>query len=296
MSRSPIPELRTATRASLDELCGVVGPDSLARQRMWQAIEEGIWTDPGPDGEPGSGQPDGGVGSGAEAGGTLGHAAAPSELVFAAKVVGATVGMVGAGLLGLRLAVLATRALVSPDAAVDAAPAVSVAAPEVRSSAGAVESPPIEHGAAAQPSSDAPPMDGEARGGDEVGNHRTTTKREPGSTRTVPRDLDEPMDDAGDELGAEIGLLGEARSASTPAQALAALGRHRQEFPEGQLASERELLRVKALCQLERRTEAETVAHALRRSWRVEVSRILELCPGLDLDERIIEPAGTTSR
>ena len=89
--------------------------------------------------------------------------------------------------------------------------------------------------------------------------------------------------------------LREARGASSPALALAALDRHRQAFADGQLGSERELLRVKALCQLDRRDEAETVASALQQRGRVETSRILELCPGLNLDGRNGEPAGTNN-
>jgi hypothetical protein len=73
----------------------------------------------------------------------------------------------------------------------------------------------------------------------------------------VAPDLEPPVEDA---LAREAALVEEARGVvrSRPAVALAALERHRREFPAGQLTAEREFLTVYALIQLGRHAEAES--------------------------------------
>ncbi len=53
-----------------------------------------------------------------------------------------------------------------------------------------------------------------------------------------------------------------ARGSSNPKAALRALEQHRDEYPDGVFAAEREVLRVESLCALGRTAEAKTVAVA----------------------------------
>jgi hypothetical protein len=70
-----------------------------------------------------------------------------------------------------------------------------------------------------------------------------------------PRERD-PIDQALKALGRE-----------DPAAAMVALNRHATDFPRGQLAEEREALRVRALMAMGRREEAERVAKAFDESF-----------------------------
>jgi len=71
-------------------------------------------------------------------------------------------------------------------------------------------------------------------------------------------------DEAGDRgLGRERALLDQARAAlvsGDSAAALAALDRHRRGFPDGRLAEERDVLRLKALLAAGRAAEARAAA------------------------------------
>jgi len=73
---------------------------------------------------------------------------------------------------------------------------------------------------------------------------------------------------SGDALAGEAKLLNEAHAvmASDPDRALAIAGEHAKRYPRGQLAAERELIRVQALVKLGRTAEAEARARALRKS------------------------------
>jgi hypothetical protein len=81
-------------------------------------------------------------------------------------------------------------------------------------------------------------------------------------TRAVPPSRDASLD----PLLRETELIAAARSAlaAAPAAALARLDEHRGEFPDGQLAPERELLAVDALCRSNRISEARERAADLR--------------------------------
>jgi hypothetical protein len=68
----------------------------------------------------------------------------------------------------------------------------------------------------------------------------------------------------------ELGLLEPARSSIARrdfAGALAAIARHQREYPRGQLAEEREALRVRALWSMGARTDAERAAALFRRRY-----------------------------
>ena len=66
-------------------------------------------------------------------------------------------------------------------------------------------------------------------------------------------------------LAREVPLIDAGRSqlATSPSRALATLETHRREFPQGQLAAEREFLAVQALVQMNRLPEAKRRADAL---------------------------------
>jgi hypothetical protein len=85
---------------------------------------------------------------------------------------------------------------------------------------------------------------------------RTAAAPAPGPAEAAP---------VGDSLAREAALVEEARRTvrDRPAAALAALERHRREFPSGQLTAEREFLAVRALLELGRRAEAEQRGHRL---------------------------------
>lgn len=79
----------------------------------------------------------------------------------------------------------------------------------------------------------------------------------PEAPRAVPRAP------AGAGLDAELALLRGARAAltaGTGAEALALLAEHERRFPGGHLAEERMVLRVQALCAVDRRAEARAAA------------------------------------
>lgn len=73
----------------------------------------------------------------------------------------------------------------------------------------------------------------------------------------------------GDTLPLELALIDQARADvdTYPARALATLDRHRDAFPGGQMAAEREFLAVEALRRLNRLDEAQRRAAELRRTY-----------------------------
>jgi hypothetical protein len=73
-----------------------------------------------------------------------------------------------------------------------------------------------------------------------------------------------PEPGVADTLADEIELLRTARRASSPSAALGILDDHRARFPNGQLATDREVERVLALCALGRLAEARGIGDRLR--------------------------------
>jgi hypothetical protein len=74
----------------------------------------------------------------------------------------------------------------------------------------------------------------------------------------------------GSQLAQERALLDLARSNAArgePALALEQVARHREQFPQGRLAEEREALGIRALLSLGRKQEAQERAQAFRTSY-----------------------------
>jgi hypothetical protein len=161
-----------------------------------------------------------------------------SKIGYAAKVVGATLGLTATGVALLAISAAGVRSLNRPEPRDE--PIVQVAAPSERPTT-ADARPPIPE--------------------TEPAVHEV---EEPASTLTEPSKRSNSGSKSGptSTLEAELALLDAARQAKDPKVALAALERHRKEFATGALASEREVLRVETLCALGRVAEAEAVAAA----------------------------------
>lgn len=226
-------ELDEQIRQDLAQLREREGPSSAAERRMLAALHATLGGPPGPEGL-------GGDSAGRLADPTI--AAPTAKLAFAAKVVGATLGLTSAGLIALRVAVVAVRAIThepTPEPDVQQRPPPS-AEPELPAP------PAIDVAQAEAPETLAPPSPPSPR---QDGQH----------TAARQRDAPEPVDD----LAVELALLEAAHAASSPAAALVELERHRERFPAGSLADERELMRVETLCELGRIDTARSVAEAL---------------------------------
>jgi hypothetical protein len=174
--------------------------------------------------------------------------------VWVAKVVGATAGLTVGGLVVLRLGVELVRALTGApqiDAQRDAPPAqpVELATPEIT------------------PPEPAPP--------NEAIEPSRPIRRQ---SDVAPR---QPPSVSGSTLAAELALLEAAHAARDPAAALRELERHLAQFPRGELADERELLRVETLCRLDRLTDARALAERflLERPGSALRQRIAAACP-----------------
>lgn len=225
-------------------LLAVDDPPRGMQERVYRAIMAG-------------GPPDGGQGETGSGGPASGGA---MDVGFAAKVVGATIGMTSAGLALLVLTSAGIRAVnrVEPERE-------RVAIEDRR----AGESKPTN----AVVESDLP--------------EATSVAIEPATT-TVEREDREPSATTDSEpespsstLEAELALMKQAREAKSPAATLALLEQHRSEFANGVLTDEREVMRIEALCALGRGDEAEQAAavfvaakpaHPLR-------SRVEPACP-----------------
>jgi hypothetical protein len=244
-------QLDERTRRDLARLRDRVAPSEAAKRRMYASLEAQLGGDGGGDDDPGgelSG--DGGAGHG----------------VWVAKVVGATAGLTAGGLVALRLGVELVRALSGApqsDARQEHAPEQQV---ELTSAPERDEEPELATFEAAPPEP-APP--GEAT------EPSRPTKRQ---SDAVPHQR--PAAD-GSTLAAEIAMLEAAHGAQDPAAALIVLERHLAQFPSGELADERELLRVETLCRLDRLTEARALAERFssERPGSALRQRIASACP-----------------
>lgn len=182
------------------------------------------------------------TGGGGDGGGS-GGGASESTLAYAAKVVGATLGLTAAGFALVAASAVGVRSLRDtperPSAAITSPADVTAANTDSASQTPiALEPAPVD---ADDPLEPAPAPVGQASApAPKPGN--PTTSEAPAPT-----------------LEAELALLALARKAA-PDAALAALERHRVEFEHGVLADEREVLRVETLCALGRASEAEAIA------------------------------------
>jgi hypothetical protein len=189
----------------------------------------------------------GGGGGGGDAGGSqLPIGGGESALVYAAKVVGATLGLTAAGFALVAASAVGVRSLrqtPEPASAAIASPADS-ASPSTDSAPQILAASDPEPAPASDASNAAPAARTQTLARDSIGVPKSNAATSPAPT-----------------LEAELALLEVARSAA-PEAALAALERHRVEFQHGMLADERELLRVETLCALGRASEANTVAES----------------------------------
>jgi hypothetical protein len=182
------------------------------------------------------------------------------DVGFAAKVVGATIGMTSAGLALLVLTGAGIRAVNRVEPERERVVVEDRRAGESKSASAVVESDPLE---------------------------ATSVAIEP-TAAIVEREDREPSaitdsepESPSSTLEAELALMKQAREAGSPAGTLALLEQHRDEFADGVLTDEREVMRIEALCALGRVDEAEQAAavfvaakpaHPLR-------SRVEPACP-----------------
>lgn len=180
-------------------------------------------------------QSTGGGGGGAAGGG------GESALAYAAKVVGATLGLTAAGFALVAASAVAVRSLRDTPERTPAA--ITSPADVAGSNTDSASQPP----AALAPAPDDDPL--------EPAPAPVGQASAPAPKPSTPAKSESPAP----TLEAELALLALARSAA-PDAALAALERHRVEFEHGVLADEREVLRVETLCVLGRASEAEVIA------------------------------------
>lgn len=263
-------ELSEQILSDLVRLRAREGPSVAVKQRVLTALEFEFGGGDGGDGADGAD-------AGGEPSGDLGHAGADSiasagggaKLVasagYAAKVIGVTLAMTGAGLLTLKLGVAGVQAARSK---ASAAPIASVEAPA---------DPP------AGPAADGPDASPDS-GPSEVAAVAPEPQAETKIPASRPAKRESPSADTGaavDTLARELALLDAARKAPTREAALTELERHLQDYPEGQLAHERELMRVETLCALGRPAEARALAQTFSSAHPSSplVSRMRAACP-----------------
>jgi hypothetical protein len=214
-------ELDEATRRAL---LAREGPPPLARAEILAGLRTRLGGPAGPD-DP-SGEPDP---AGGESIPFDGGAAAGAQIAWAAKVVGATLGLAAAGLLTIKLGAVTIDSLAGspapePARVATTAPASStIVEPHEQ-----LDEPALPEQPVATPNTEATPVIAA------VG-HREPSKAE--ST-----------------LAAELELVRAAKQlrADDPEAALGKLDLHGQRFPDGSLAPEREAIRVELLCVLGR--------------------------------------------
>lgn len=206
-------ELDETTRRALSQR---YGPTPDAQARVLTELRSTLGGPQGPDtGAGGEGAPP-----------TGGPSAGTGEGVWIAKICAATAGLTGAGLLVLKLGATALSSFAERDPS-EAQIELDVPTP-AREPPQPLTGPEPATGVDA-PSPDASPVP-----------IQTPTKRRSSATDST--------------LTAELALLDGAKRilGSDPKAALVRLDQHRQEFPTGILAPERETLRVEVLCALGR--------------------------------------------
>ena len=195
----------------------------------------------------------------------LGHAAhaghGTAQLVWAAKIVAVTLALTGAGLLGIGVTAKAIRAIRSSDGPSH----VEVTAPSIASADTGPERIPVP----------APLTEPKAT--------------EPAAIQpkaSVPRPPPAAEIQAPDPLAAELALIEAARTAKDAGDALELLYQHERGFADGLLATERELLIIEHLCELDQFEPARTRDRRMFADRRdaPQRARLLELCPELAED------------
>ena len=218
-------------------LCAADQPPSGVEDRILAAIL-GPVGGPGPDGG-------GGLSSGPTAGsGALGSTTlGPTMLVWAAKVVGTTLGLAAGGVALLALTAAGVRSISDTPPAHASAPIEAAAEPSDTPKPAAIVSPQPEPA----PVVEAAPVEEPAPA---IASAPLQKPSKPALARPE------------DTVEAELALMKVARGAKDHELALTTLARHRREFATGVFAAEREVLRVEHLCALGRLGEAERIAEA----------------------------------
>ena len=212
------------------------GPPSGSRERVLAGLRTSLG--PGPGGPGGSGES--GPPSPSTGGGELALSANASQgasVVWAAKVVGLTLGLASVGVGALTLAAAASKSSESPTAN---ASATSVSSPRVPPPP---RSPALAHATQAPDeapaSTPAPTPAPDAQASPPA--PRPSPSNTPSASQTEP---------PASTLDAELALLQAAKRASDPQAALDILAQHRARFASGELARERDALGVELLCAL----------------------------------------------
>jgi hypothetical protein len=239
-------QLDPSTRRAL---LAVDDPPRGVQDRIYRAIVTAGGPPEGSEGDPGSGGlGSGDPGSGGLGSGDPGSGGAAMDVGFAAKVVGATIGLTSAGVALLALTSMGIRAINRTEPAQDRVAVDDRSGGAREHTSVGAQPDPLESAttsAVLEPSSAILPDESEHE-------PSATTASEPSSPSASPSST----------LEAELALMKEAREAVSPATKLAALERHRDQFSAGVLADEREVLRVETLCALGRTAEAEVIAAA----------------------------------
>jgi hypothetical protein len=213
-------ELDEATRRAL---LAREGPPPSARAEILTGLRTRLG---GPGGSDDPGEPELG---GGESMPVDGGAAAGAQIAWAAKVVGATLGLAAAGLLTIKVGAVAIDSL-RGEPAPEHAPALGKAStnPPVVAPEQPIDEPAPPEQPFAAPSIDAAPV------------AAATSRSEPSEAEST--------------LAAELALVRAAKQLrpDDPEAALSKLDLHRERFPDGSLAPEREAMRVELLCALGR--------------------------------------------
>lgn len=195
----------------------------------------------GGDGAEGGGPEGGGSSAG---GGSGGAGSAASSPVVAALKTPFALALAGAVVAGV--AVVAMRAASAPPPAEPPPPATSLAAPPTSA---LVPPPPVPR-----------PAEEPAPSEEEPGAARDLPEAPPAAPAVLKRarGAASASPAAEDTLAAESALVGRARATldASPGEALALLEDHARRFPRGELAAERDFLKIKALRRLGRADEA----------------------------------------
>jgi hypothetical protein len=219
-------------------LCAADQPPPGVEDRILAAIL-GPVGGPGPDGGGASSSPAPGSGSGSGV-----AALGQSTIVYAAKLVAATLGLAAGGVALLAITAAGVRSI--PDAA------PRRASVPIESAAQQIEVPSTT-AAVASPEPDPVPLE------------QAPALVEPAAViaSAPPQRPSKPaLAQPEDTIEAELALMKVARASKDHELALATLDRHRREFATGVFAAEREVLRVEHLCALGRLGDADTLARA----------------------------------
>jgi hypothetical protein len=201
--------------------------------------------------------------------GHAGHATTGAQLVWVAKIVAVTLAMTGAGLLGIGATARMIRANQAPSSSVTSG--VDTTAPTIATTDPGPEL-----------STPAPPPLTEQVVPELEATEPAATERARSTIPATPLPMPATEVQHPDPLAAELALIEAARTAVDAASALELLRQHERRFPDGLLATERELLIIERLCGLGEFEPARRMFAAHRDA--PQRARLLDLCPELGTD------------